>query len=108
MHRLADHNEDYALFQTNWVGVQAKQLQREGSLCGCPEPLVIGETLDSLLGLQVLRCFRASSGPLEGIVALLESTFESQGDITRKNQRLGDPDQAEEDSRTSVPLLFEK
>ena len=35
----------------------------------------------SLLGLQVSRFSRASSGPLEGIVALLESTFESQGDI---------------------------
>ena len=45
MHRLADHNEDYAPFQIYWVGVQAKQLQREGSLCGCPEPLGIGETL---------------------------------------------------------------
>ena len=101
MHRLADHNEDYAPFQIDWVGVQAKQLQREGSLCGCPEPP--GNWRDPLLGLQVLRRFRASSGPLEGIVALHESTFESQGDIARKNHRLGVPDQAED--RDFIPLL---
>ena len=45
MLRLADYNEDYHPSRLDWVGVQAKQLQREGSLCGCPEPLVIGETL---------------------------------------------------------------
>ena len=53
MHRLADHNEDYAPFQIDWVGVQAKQLQREGSLCGCPEPP--GNWRYPLLGLQVSR-----------------------------------------------------
>ena len=58
-------------------------------------------------GLQVLRRFQASSGPLGGIEALLESTFESQGDITWKNQCLRDPDQAEEAPRTSVPLHLE-
>ena len=31
----------------------------------------------------------SSSGPFEGIVALHESTFESQGDIARKNHCLG-------------------
>ena len=36
---------------------------------------------DPLLGLLVLRHFPASSGPLGGIEALLESSFESQGDI---------------------------
>ena len=88
--------------------VQAKQLQRKGSFVGCPEPLVIVEIPLTLSLGYSSEAFRASSGPLEGIVALLESTFESQGDITRKNQCLGDPDQAEEVSRTSVPLLFEK
>jgi len=34
------------------------------------------------------EAFRASSGPLGGIVALLESTLESQGDIAWENQRL--------------------
>ena len=33
MHRLADDNEDYATFQIDWVGVQAKQLH-------CTEPPV--------------------------------------------------------------------
>ena len=49
MHRLADHNEDYAPFQIDWVGVQAKQLQREGSVCGFPEPP--GDWRNPLLGL---------------------------------------------------------
>ena len=44
-------------------------------------PRAPGNWKDPLLGLQVLRHFRASSGPLEGIVALHKSTFESQGDI---------------------------
>ena len=79
MLRLADYNEDYHPSRLDWVLVQAKQLQREGSLCGCPEPP--GNWRYPLLGLKVLRRFRASSGPLEGIVALHESTFESQGDI---------------------------
>ena len=52
MLRLADYNEDYHPSRLDWVGVQAKQLQRKGSLCGCPEPLVIGDTLDPLLVLQ--------------------------------------------------------
>ena len=63
MHRLAD-NEDYAPFQIDWVGVQAKQLQCEGSLCGClPEPLVIGDTL-SPLGYK----FRGSPEPLQDLL----------------------------------------
>ena len=56
-------------------------------------------------GLQVLRFFQASSGPLGGTEALLESIFESQGDNTWKNQRFGGPDQAEEASGASVPLF---
>ena len=59
-------------------------------------------------GLQALRFFQASSGPLGGTEALLESIFESQGDNTWKNQRLGGPDQAEEASGASVPLILEK
>ena len=84
------------------VLVRAKQLQREGSLWLHRAP---GDWRDAdpLLGLQVLRCFRASSGPLEGIVALHESTFESQGDIAPKKYRLGVPDQAED--RDFIPLL---
>ena len=89
------------------MSVLAKQLQREGSsslwLHSAPGDW---RDADPLLGLQVLRRFQAYSGPLGGIVALLESTFESQGDIPWKNQRLSGPDQTEEASRTSVPLIF--
>ena len=45
MHRLADHNEDYAPFQIDWVGVQAKQLQRVPA--AYQSPLLAGETLSS-------------------------------------------------------------
>ena len=88
MLRLADYKEDYHPSRLDWVLVQAKQLQREGSLCGCPEPLVIVEIPLTLSLGYSSEAFRASSGPLEGIVALLESTLESQGDIARENQRL--------------------
>ena len=107
MHRLADHNEDYAPFQIDWVGVQAKQLQREGSLCGCPEPP--GNWRNPLLWLQVPRRFWVFQGIFEGILALHESTFESLGvTFAQKNHRLRDPDQAEEEPSSYIHLLFEK
>ena len=87
--------------------VQAKQLpDAKAALCGCHDPWHFGETPSLSFALQVQRLFQASSGPLGGIVALLESTFESQGDIPWKNQRLSDPDQTEEASRRSVSLIF--
>ena len=69
------------------VGSRPNSYNAKAALCGCTEPLVIGETLDSLLGLQVLRLFPASSGPLGGTEALLESTFEAQGDFPWMSHR---------------------
>ena len=70
-----------APFQTLGVG-SAKQLpDAKAALCGCQDPWRFGETLSLSFGLQVQRFFQASSGPLGGTEALLESTFEAQGDI---------------------------
>ena len=63
------------------MSVLAKQLQREGSSVWLHSAPGDWRDADPLLGLQVLRHFPASSGPLGGIVALLESTFEAQGVI---------------------------
>ena len=71
------NNEDYALPDLTGCWFRPNSYNAKAALCGCTEPLVIGETLDSLLGLQVLRLFPASSGPLGGTEALLESTFEA-------------------------------
>ena len=88
--------------------VQAKQLQCEGSLCGCPEPLGIGDTLS--LGYKFEAPLLGFSQDIfEGILALHESNVELL-DVTfdQKNHRLRDPDQAEEESRSSIHLPFEK
>ena len=50
--QIGCHNEDCTLQDFNWVLVQAKQLQREGSFVGCTEPLVIGEMLTLSLGYK--------------------------------------------------------
>ena len=69
--------------------VQAKQLpDAKAALCGCQDPWRFGETLSLSFGLQVQRFFQASSGPLGGTEALLESTFEAQGDFPWKSHRL--------------------
>ena len=51
-------------------------------------PWQFGETLSLSFGLQVQRFFKASSGPLGGTEALLESTFEAQGDFPWKSHCL--------------------
>ena len=56
-------------------------------------------------GLQALRGFQASSGPLGGTEALLESTFESQGDICWEEPRSQPSGSTRRRSRTSVSLL---
>ena len=99
------YNEDCTLPDSIGCQFKPNSYNAKAALCGCQDPWRL-ERPSLSFGLQVLRRFQASSGPLGGIVALLESTFESQGDIPWKNHRLSNPDQPAEASRTSVPLLL--
>ena len=120
MHRLADHNEDYAPFQIDWVGVQAKQLQREGNRL--PEPPVGWR--NPLLWLQAPRPFRASprtslkshwpsrSPPpdLSDVPLAGKDTASKSLEVTlaQKDNRPRAPDQAEDSSSPIVSSLRNK
>ena len=112
--QISNDNEDNAPFQIDPLGVQAKQLHRvpvppvdENLFSGTNSETLPSFTQDlsevTLVGEESI--FDFSDVPL----AFDESAFESL-DVTfaQKNHCLRDPDQAEEESRSSIHLLFEK
>ena len=85
---LADIITRTAPFQTS-IGCRFRpnNYNAIAALCGCTEPLAIWRNPLSPLGYKQ-KFFQASSGPLGGTEALLESTSEAQGDFPWKSHRL--------------------
>ena len=84
------YNEDCTLPDSIGCRFLPNSYNAKAALCGCTEPLVIGETLDSLLGLQVLR----PSQPLQDLLGAqrpyLSPPLSHKVTFAGKNQRLSD------------------
>ena len=87
MFRLASHRELHPSRRCGCCSGRAAITRRQPFVA--TRPPGDRERPSLSFGLQAWRGFQASSGPLGGTEALLESTFEAQGDIPWKSHRLG-------------------